>query len=301
MLGKPNYIIVSSMPIFPILSGFYLKKKYQTKKLLFEIRDLWPLSPMYLSGYSKWHPVILTMTWIEKLGYKKADAIVSLLPNAYTYIDKISGNPKIFHWISNGIDERILKLKPLSSEIKMKIPLDKFIVGYAGTMGMANALEYLVEAAVLMKENISVHFILLGDGYLKEELIDKTQGISNITFINKIEKRQVQDALHLFDVCFIGRNATKLFDYGVASNKYFDYMLAKKPILESSNKIKSPAELSDCGINVIPENSEAIVNGILQLQKMSTSQLKSIGLRGYNYATKYHNFEYLSNKYLKLF
>jgi glycosyltransferase involved in cell wall biosynthesis len=301
LLGKPRFIIVSSMPIFPILSGLYLKKKFQAKKLLFEIRDLWPLSPMHLSGYSKGHPVILLMSWIEKIGYKKADAIVSLLPNAYSYIDKISRNPQKFNWISNGIDERLLEKKKLPINIVSMIPENKFVVGYAGTMGMANALEYLIETSILMKEDASVHFVLVGDGYLKEELLTKTKGCSNVTFIDKIEKSQVQHMLELFDVCFIGRNATKLFDYGVASNKYFDYMLAKKPILESSNKIKSPAELSECGINVLPENSVAIKNGILELQKMSTSELKSIGLRGYDYVRKYHNFEYLSNKYIKLF
>ena len=161
--------------------------------------------------------------------------------------------------ISNGIDENLLEEKKLSAKIIAKIPQNKFIVGYAGTMGMANALEYLIEASILMKENTTVHFVLVGDGYLKEKLVQQTFGNKNITFIDKIEKSQVQHVLRHFDVCFIGRSNTKLFDYGVGSNKYFDYMLAKKPILESSNRIKSPAELSECGINVIPENGIAIV------------------------------------------
>ena len=89
-LGKPDIIIISSMPIFPILSGIFLKYKFNAEKLLFEIRDLWPLTPMYLSGYSKYHPMIIFMKWFEKLGYKKSDGIVSLLPNAHPYINAIS-------------------------------------------------------------------------------------------------------------------------------------------------------------------------------------------------------------------
>ncbi|WP_456377216.1 glycosyltransferase family 4 protein [Lutibacter sp.] len=300
-LGKPSIIIVSSMPIFQILSGIYLKRKFKSEKLFFEIRDLWPLTPMYLSDYSKYNLMIIIMKWIEKVGYKKSDAIVSLLPNAHKYINKISKNPSKFHWISNGIDDKLLKKEKLSKHIHGMIPKNKFIIGYTGTMGMANALEYLIEASIKLKEDNSIHFVLVGNGYLKAKLKDLTRNNTNITFISKINKNQVQEVLNLFNICFIGRNDTKLFDYGVASNKYFDYMLAKRPILESSNSIKSPAELSKCGLRVKPESSTAIVKGIYKLQSMNPEQLNNLGIKGYNYVKKYHNFDYLSEKYLKLF
>ncbi|MCK5815851.1 MAG: glycosyltransferase family 4 protein, partial [Flavobacteriaceae bacterium] len=150
-LGKPNAIIVSSMPIFPILSGWYLKKKTKAEKLLFEIRDLWPLTPMYLKGYSKWHPMVILMRWIERFGYRRADSIVSLLPNASSYITPISKDFSKFHWIPNGIDESMLEVDEIPEEKINQIPKNKFIIGYAGTMGMANALEYFVEASTLMK------------------------------------------------------------------------------------------------------------------------------------------------------
>lgn len=301
LLGKPSVIIVSSMPIFQILPGIFLKWKYKASKLIFEIRDLWPLTPIHLSGYSKFHPIILGMSWLEKIGYRKADSIVSLLPNAFNYIDKIAGDTSKSHWISNGIDASLLVKEEISKEIEAQIPTDKFIIGYSGTMGMANALEYLIEASIILKNNQNIHFVLVGDGYLKDQFLEATKHNNNITFIDKIAKNQVQQVLQLFNCCFIGRNNTPLFDYGVASNKYFDYMLAGKPILESSNFIKSPAELSGCSIQVKPENAEAIVEGIFELLKMNSRELQELGERGYTYVKKYHNFDYLSTNYLKLF
>ena len=300
-IGKPSYILVSSMPIFPILSGWYLKKKHKAKKLFFEIRDLWPLTPMYLSGYSKWHPIIIVMRWIEKFGYKKADEIVSLLPNAHTYINKISKDASKFHWIPNGIDEDLLIEEKLPQQIVNQIPKDKFIVGYTGTMGMANALEYLIDASISLKNNDKIHFVLVGDGYLKKELQQKVFGNSNITFINKINKNQVQHMLSLFYVCFVGRNNTPLFDYGVSSNKFFDYMLAKKPVISSSNKIKDPVELAGCGFVVKPESSNAIEEAVLNIYNLSDDKRYIIGTKGYSYVKKYHNFDYLSSLYIKLF
>ncbi len=301
LLGKPDYILVSSMPIFPILTGHYLKKKLKAKKLLFEIRDLWPLTPMYLKGYSKWHPMVLVMSWVEKFGYKKSDAIVSLLPNANVYIDKISKDPTKFHWVPNGIDESLLNNEELPDEISKEIPKNKFVIGYTGTMGMANALEYLIECSILLKENKDIHFVFVGDGYLKKELQEQVKDNTNVTFIQKINKNQVQAMLSNFSVCFVGRNNTPLFDYGVSSNKFFDYMLSKKPVISSSNKIKDPVELSGCGYVVTPENPDSIKEAILNLEKMSVEEREEIGMKGYDYVTKYHNFNYLSNLYIKLF
>jgi glycosyltransferase involved in cell wall biosynthesis len=301
LLGKPDYILVSSMPIFPIITGQFLKKKLKAKKLFFEIRDLWPLTPMYLKGYSKWHPMVLVMAWVEKFGYRKADAIVSLLPNANKYIDPISKDPSKYHWIPNGIDEGLLQKEALPQEIIDQVPKDKFVIGYTGTMGMANALEYLIECSILLKENKDIHFVLVGDGYLKEELQSKVAGNDNVTFIGKINKNQVQSMLKLFSVCFVGRNNTPLFDYGVSSNKFFDYMLAKKPVISSSNKIKDPVELSGCGFVVEPESAASIKDAILKLQQMSDDEIANLSAKGYKYVKEYHNFDYLSNLYIKLF
>jgi len=300
-LQKPDIIIVSSMPIFPIISGWILKRRYKVKNLFFEIRDLWPLTPMYLKGYSQWHPMIVLMRWIEKFGYRRSDKIISLLPNANRYIDKISRDKTKFHWIPNGIDESLLSNEKLPKEIISQIPKDKFIVGYTGTMGMANALEYLIDAAIELRENSNIHFLLVGDGYLKQELQDKTVTNKNVTFIQKINKNQVQNMLSFFDVCFVGRNNTPLFDYGVSSNKFFDYMLAKKPIISSSNRIKDPVELSRCGFVIPPEDTSAIVKTIIKLYHMDSEERGEMGSKGYAYVKKEHNFKRLSDIYLELF
>ena len=297
---KPSVIIISSMPLFSVIPAYYLSKKYNAK-LIFEVRDLWPQTPIHLKGYSKFHPVVVIMAVIEKFGYKKADAIVSVLPNANHYINMISKSPSKFNYIPNGIDENLVGNESLSKEIIDKIPTDKFIVGYTGTIGLANAMEYLFDAAKLLNDNSKIHFVIVGDGYLKEKFKKQTENLKNITFIDKIKKSEVQTMIKHFDICYVGRYNSPLYKHGVSYNKYFDYMLAKKPILEASNLIKDPVELSNCGIIVKPDNSEEIKKGISAFSNLSTEEMNKFGDNGYNYVKKYHNFEYLSNKYEKLF
>lgn len=300
-IEKPSIILVSSMPIFPILNGYYFKKKYKAEKLIIEIRDLWPLTPIHLKGYSENHPLIKIISWFEKFAYKKSDYIVSLLPNSKEYITSISKNASKFEYIPNGIDEKLLEIEKLPVSIVKMIPRNKFIIGYAGTLGLANAMEFFIEASCLLKDNLDIHFVIVGDGYLKQQFLEKVKGNINITFINKIKKSQVQNIVKYFDVCYIGRYSSPLYKHGVSYNKYFDYMLAKKIILESSELIKDPVELSGCGFIVEPEKAKTIVDAILEIKKLNKEEREEIANLGYNYVIEYHSFGFLSNKYIKLF
>jgi len=299
-LGKPDTIIVSSMPIFPIYSGIRLKKKFAAK-LLFEIRDIWPLTLQLLGNKSAYHPAVRFIGWFEKIGYRKSDCIVSLLPNAQEHIEEVAGKKVDFHYLPNGIDPDLLKYEPIDKELKKQIPSDKFIVGYAGTLGLANALEFLVEASKLLKDHNGIQFLVVGEGYLKEELMESVKGNTNIMFLPKIPKNQVQDLLTHFDACFVGRNDTPLFKHGVSANKYFDYMLAGKPILDSNNYIKDPVELSGCGIIVKPDSAAAIQAGILKLYEMKKEDRQHLGSLGRDYVTKNHSIRSLAEKYIQLF
>lgn len=298
--GKPNTIIVSSMPIFPIWTGIRLKKKYGAK-LLFEIRDIWPLTLQLLGNKSKNHPAVRFIGWFEKIGYRKSDVVVSLLPNAHTHFNEIAGKEVKFAYIPNGIDENQLQSEKAPEQVTSKIPQDKFVIGYAGTLGLANALEFLIDAADILKKDERFAFVIVGDGYLKQELQEKSKDWGNVQFFEKIKKNQVQDLLTHFDTCFVGRNDTPLFQHGVSANKYFDYMLAEKPILDSNNLIKDPVELSGCGIIVRPDSAEAIVEGILKMASLSEEERNEMGRKGKEYVTTEHPIKTLATKYTTLF
>ena len=156
-LGKPDVVIVSSMPIFPILSGYYLKKKFGAK-LLFEIRDIWPLTLEQLDNKSKNHPAVRFIGWFEKFGYRKADTIVSLLPYAHEHIESVAGKAVNFQYIPNGIDPKEVGYEKIPTDLENQIPTDKFIIGYAGTISITNALDIFFECAKKLQNNTDLHF-----------------------------------------------------------------------------------------------------------------------------------------------
>jgi len=300
LYGKPNTIIVSSMPIFPIWTALLLRFINKCNEVVFEIRDIWPLSLQYLANVSALHPAVLFIGFFEKLGYSKSNKVVSLLPNAQQHMEKVAGKPIPFYYIPNGIEKELLIDEPLEYEISNLIPKGKFIIGYTGTMALANALETFIEAAVKLHKSKDIHFVLVGDGYLKEKLIEIAKDVDNVTFIPKIRKNQVQAMIKYFDVCFVGRHDSPLFAHGVSANKYFDYMLAGKPILDANNLIKDPVELSGGGIIVKPESAEAIIDGINKLKSMSQEERNQLGAMGKKYVEDKHSIKNLAKQYLEI-
>jgi len=299
---KPDSIIVSSLSIFPVLNAFIWSKIFKIE-FIFEVRDIWPLTLIEVGGISKYHPLVIFLSWFEKLGYKKAKYVVSVLPYAKEHMINHGMQEDKFRYIPNGINlDEVENYEEISNDIKKYLPKNKFIIGYVGTIGIANALDYFVEAARLLKKNEDIHFVLVGKGGELERLKKycKDYELLNVTFINPIPKVQVQSILKLFDVCYLGWHNKDIYRYGVSANKIFDYMYSAKPILHSISTKNDIIEHAKCGLTIESEDSKVIRKAILALSLENISKLDKMGQNGKEYVLKYHNYNALSKKYIDL-
>lgn len=294
--GVPDYIIVSSMPMFPILPALYFKWHLKIKKLAFEVRDLWPLTPVYLGNVSKYNPMVILMKIIERIAYRRSDIIFSLLPRADKYINQITGYPHKFVYLPNGISEQINTNEELPFLLNRIIPANKFVVGYAGSLGIANAMEYVMDAAGILRSNTNIHFVILGDGYQKKYLVEKAKDMRNVTFLPKVKKGVVSKVISKFDACIISWNKSDLYQFGVSANKLFDYMLASKPIIIAGNLADNPVELSQSGICVEPESGHAIAKAILDMSHLSKEMREKYGRNGRSFLEKNHSYSVLAQR-----
>lgn len=299
-LGKPEYIIVSSMSIFPYPVARVLKWWFKSKKLSFEVRDLWPLTPIYLMGYSMYNPLIWIISILEKYAYRTADSIISLLEESKSYIDSISKRPNAFYYIPNGV--KINKDFRISQSVKLlldKLPQDKLIMCYAGTIGYANALDSFINV-LNNSEFIKKHYfvLIIGDGYLKSRYSETLKNNPNVLFTGKQKKADIPYILSKVDICYISWHHSSLYDYGVSANKYFDYMSSGKPILAAHNGISDPVAKSGCGI-IVKNKFEDIENGFKQFHFMSKSDRIKMGLLGETYVYMNHSYRRLSINFFK--
>lgn len=296
---RPDVVLCSPTAPFSILPAYYLSKKYNAK-LIFEVRDIWPLTLVELGGISKKNPLVKLMSWFEKFALKKSDIVVSNLQNYSSHIEDL-GIDKKAYWVSNGINlDEMKDTKPLSKEVENKIPKEKFIVGYTGKLGVSNAIDYLIDTARLLKDSKEIYFVIVGDGQEKDKLKLQAKGLDNIMFINSIPKLQVQSMLNLFDVCFIGWKNEDIYKYGVSPNKLFDYMYSAKPIIHSINTTNDIVSLYNCGISVEAENSNAISKAIEKLYGMNESERNNLGDNGKIAVFEHFTYSKLAEKYLNI-
>lgn len=298
---EPGHIIVSSPSLFPIKNAYKLAKKFKTK-LLFEIRDIWPLTLVELSGLNHRNPLIKLMKHYEKFAYRNADKVISLLPTAKEYFVMQGMPSNKFVYLPNGMEIEDTEPSPLPANINIHIPKEKFIVAYTGTVGQANNLDYLVEVADTMKKDRDIHFIILGQGGEKKKLQEKAEKLKlkNITFMAAVQKEMVQSFLKRIDIAFISLLPENLFRFGVSPNKVFEYMYAKKPIIWAIEAGNNLVEEAKCGISVPLNNPVKLKESILELQSLTKREREALGQNGYNFVRMHHDYYVLAKKLMKI-
>jgi len=297
-IGKPDYIIVSSPSPLPILNGLFFKKKYAAK-LLFEVRDLWPLSVIELGSMSPKHPFIRFLSYIEKTAYSKSDAVISLLGNALPYMKSQGLEEKKFIFLPNGIDRKLLNnSKKAPEKIIEQINNGKFTIGYAGALGIANDLYLLLDAAKKIENYSDIQIVLMGGGSEEEKLKQYafTHKINNVIFPGSVKREEVHSILSLFDVCYLGLQKSPLFYHGVSPTKLYDYMAVAKPILYAIDSGNHPVKDAKCGIEVNSGSVDDIVEAILTLFQMDEKEREELGKNGYKTLMKHYTFDKLTNR-----
>ena len=297
----PAHILVSSPSLFPVKIGKKLAERFGTK-FLFEVRDIWPLTLVELSSLSPTHPLIRLMARYERFGYRHADKVISLLPAAQEHFVAHGMAPEKFVYLPNGIEIEEGETVPLPEEIQSQIPKDKFIVAYAGTIGIANNLGYLIEAAAMLQAETDIHFVLLGQGGEKPSLQNRVRelGLENVTFVEAVTKQMVGSFLDRVDVAFISLLPEKLFRFGVSPNKVFEYMHAGKPILWAIEAGNNLIEEAQCGVSVPLGDAPRLVDAIEELHALTSDQRTALGQNGYNFVTTHHGYALLAEKLMKI-
>lgn len=299
--GKYDVILVTSPPLFVGVTA-YIISIFKRIPYAFEVRDLWPESAID-TGVLTNKLIIKLAFWVEEFLYKKASLINVLTPAFKSHlidVKKIKEDKILF--IPNAADFSLSDSLLLNFDAnQMKAQLgwqDKFIVTYVGAHGVANGLHQVLDAAELLNDT-NILFLLIGDGMTKEALISdtKNRGIENVVFLNSVPKAEVFKYILMSDMgASILKNVPTFKT--VYSNKTFDYMACKKPILMAIDGVsRDLVEEADAGSYVIPEDPESY-NQVLRKYIESPQLVKQQGENGYNFAKKNFDRKVLAQNYL---
>jgi glycosyltransferase involved in cell wall biosynthesis len=298
-ISKPDVVIISSLSLLTVLNGYWISKRYNCK-FIFEVRDIWPLSLMELGGYTKFNPLIAFLSYIEKFGYKKANAIVGTMPNLKEHVENVIGKTDKCYAVPQGYSKEFYENQAQldSDYIQKYIPKDKFIVAYAGTISINNPIDVLIEAARNLKD-YPIAFVIIGEGNKKNELITSSNDLPNVIFAPSLPKNKVNHFLSFTSVCF-DSFSSELAKYGLSRNKWIDYMYAGKPIICSYSGYKSMINESNSGSFVAYNNVKLLTKEIVKYYEMPSDELEKTGERAKDYIINNRGFKKLAADYVDL-
>lgn len=303
---QPDAVIASSTYPLDIFPAAYIAERAGAR-LVYEVHDLWPLTPVEMWGMSRWHPFIMLLQWAEDFAYRRADVVVSMLPCAKDYMVSRGMDPSKFVCIPNGVvledwsgDSALLpeRHRLVLEELRST---GNFVVGYAGSHGHANALDVVLSAAALLR-NEKVAFVFVGDGPDKTDLEARVRAerLENVRFLPAIVKTSIPGFLEECDCVVMPLRRVSIFRFGISPNKLFDYMMAGKAIVESTGAGNAPVRQANCGLTVEPEDPVAIAEAVRTLKAMSAGERERLGANGRAYVLEHHEYGVLARQFLDI-
>ncbi|MBC7735537.1 MAG: glycosyltransferase family 4 protein [Bacteriovorax sp.] len=302
---RPDVVVASStypMDIWPAA----LIARIAGARLVHEVHDLWPLSPIELGGMSPKHPFIRLCQAAEDFACRYSDRVVSMLPKVHEHLRAHGLDLRKLHIVPNGVltDEWDTPGEPLHGPLAEHIAgahaRGRLVVAYAGAHGLANALDTLLDAAALLKHE-PFEFVLVGDGPERDRLVQRVarEDLSNVRLFGSVPKRQIPALLAQVDVACIGLQRVPIFRFGIAPNKLMDYMMAGCAVLNAIEAGNDPVAESGCGVTVQAESPTAIADGLRRLAALPAHERRAMGLRGREYVRQHHTWPVLAQRFVE--
>lgn len=285
LVRKPDVIYIYNLVTLSRTASFL--RWLHGCKIVYDVQDLWPESvvssgmlPGFLHG--------LLEKWCLK-AYQRADHIVVLSPGFKKNLQDRGIPPEkisvIYNWSQEEQTSPLAKDKSLAQALGLNL-VDTFNVVFAGTMGVLQGLETVLEAAKILKEKQpGVRFVLVGDGVAKATLERQANamGLDNIVFVPRQPMSEIGRILQLADALLVHLKKDPLFKITIPS-KTQAYLASGKPIIMAVEG--DAAELNEqagAGPVCASEDAPALADCVRKLSEMSSSELKTLGENGKKY------------------
>ena len=233
---KYDLLFATSTPLTAGIPGIWMKLfNKESRKFVFEVRDLWPELPKALGLRN---PFILRgMSFLEKLSYRKADACIGLSPGICQGISKKIEKGKLVKLIPNGCDLDLFKPGNRKDLVMKGVLSSDFLAVFTGAHGVANGLDAVLDLASELKKRkrFDIKIAFIGDGKLKKDLMEraKSENLDNCLFFDPISKTALKDIIANADVGLMVLKNVPEFYYGTSPNKFFDYIASGIPVINN--------------------------------------------------------------------
>jgi len=283
-LPSADVIIVESPPLFNGIAA-NLASWVKQAPYVFHISDLWPETAIQL-GVLK-NPILIWLSKrLELLSYRRAAMVVAVTEGIRRSISEIVGPEKVV-MLPNAVDTDFFQPHVDGLELRKTLGIceKKFLVLYAGTLGLGQQLDVTLEAAALFQnEGNDVHFVLAGDGAEKKALQRKAieMKLSNVSFVAPYPKTCMPQLLKAADCVLVSLRDAPIF-HAALPTKLFEAMACARPVvLAAAGEAEALVRESAAGCCARPGNAKSIHDAIRKVQ-LHPAEAEQMGRRARQY------------------
>ncbi len=297
---KYDVIFSTSTPLTAGIPGI-IARCLKQKPFVFEVRDLWPELPKAM-GVIKNPVVLFLLSSLESISYRAANQLIGLSPGMVDGIVRRGIHPEKVHLISNGCDFHVFDAV-LPAARPLDIKASDLLAIYTGTHGIANGLDAVVDAAIVLKKRQRTHIklVCVGQGKLKSALQQRVQqeALGDILyFLEPMPKEQLARFMACADLGMQILANVPAFYNGTSPNKFFDYIAAGLPVLINyPGWLGEKIQKNECGFMVPPDDAEAFATALEEAAR-DRDQLLAMGQRAKQLAEREFNRQNLSHQWV---
>lgn len=290
-----DLVLASSGPITIGIPALF-SRIFRGKKMVFEVRDLWPRGGIELGKLTN-PELIKAALWFEKVCYSKSAMVVACSDGMESGVLEVSPSSKTLVIPNSSDVELFSQASGLPKDLDPGLLLKPLFV-YIGSLGLMDDCSQIV-AGVKAAEKLDFNLVFIGDGEEKECLEAKVSELGledKVHFLGLIPKEEVAKWLRIASASFVTFKDIPVLGTN-SPNKLFDSFAAGVPVIQSTGGwIKTLVENSKSGWNVDPADPQTFADAIAEVVN-SPDELKLRSGNAKRLALEKFDRNILSEKY----
>lgn len=267
----------------------------------YDVQDIWPESGVW-SGMLRNRLLIGLVRILEKFACGRARRVLVVTEGARQNLIGKGVPPEKVSVASQLVDEHLFAAADdrRMREIREQFGFGgRFVIMFAGNIGLVQGLETVLEAAASLKDAPQVLFALVGHGVNRESLSRRAEemGLKNVLFTGQQPESEMPHFMAAADVMLLSLKYADVCEFSIPL-KTFAYMAARRPIIAA---IKGAAAdlvaRAGAGPVVPPEDPEALAAAVRALLGLTAAERAKLGDAGRNYMVAHHSREKMLDEY----
>jgi glycosyltransferase involved in cell wall biosynthesis len=269
-----SILVFAPSPIIQAIPAIWLAKLKQAS-LVTWVQDLWPES-LSATGFVRSPRMLSAVSSMVRWIYRKNDL---LLVQSQAFVDpvrKMAGStPVCYH--------------PNPGDFAFSEPGDVedcpvnfwagFNVGFTGNLGTVQALETILDAAEILREELGITLYLIGSGsrsdWLRSEI--SRRNLTNVQLPGRFPLKAMPSIMSRASALLVSLVRSPIMSQTVPS-KIQAYLAAGRPIIASLDGEGARVILeADAGVASPAEDARGLADAILLLRGLPTDELERMG------------------------